>query len=318
MTDQQLSKLYQIFFPYASMKRQAALNVNQRFVHYTTAETAMSIIQNNEIWMRNATCMNDYLEVEYGLKCLYCAYHSDAGKDFKQTLNGLFSGICEEIEAVFDGGTGHFRFDTFLTCISEHQSIEDSIGRLSMWRAYGKETGVALVLNNKPFLMPSDALKAYTNPVAYLTVDQAPAALELITRNILDGYDFLKMQEREVIKNYVFDVFRFAALSIKHPGFAEEKEWRIAFSPTLVASKHLVKDIRIVNGTPQQIYRIPLKNIPEENFLGAEIPELLDHIIIGPTAYPLALYKAFVDILAGAGVADPERKVVISDIPLRR
>ena len=46
-------------------------------------------------------------------------------------------------------------FDTYLTSISEHRNKEDTFGRLSMWRAYGETTGVALVMNNSPFLTPS-------------------------------------------------------------------------------------------------------------------------------------------------------------------
>ena len=34
-----------------------------RFVHYTSAEAALRIIQNKRIWMRNVTAMSDYSEV---------------------------------------------------------------------------------------------------------------------------------------------------------------------------------------------------------------------------------------------------------------
>jgi hypothetical protein len=29
--------------------------------------------------MRKSMCMNDFMEVQYGLQCLYRAYHSEAG-----------------------------------------------------------------------------------------------------------------------------------------------------------------------------------------------------------------------------------------------
>lgn len=38
--------------------------------HYTTAETALQIIQNRTFWLRNATLMNDYSEIEHGDACL--------------------------------------------------------------------------------------------------------------------------------------------------------------------------------------------------------------------------------------------------------
>lgn len=45
--------------------------------------------------------------------------------------------------------------------------------------------------------------------------------------------------------------------------------------------------------------------------------QLIDRIIIGPTQYPVAIYKAFVGLLAEAGVKAPEGKVFISHVPLR-
>jgi hypothetical protein len=112
-------------------------------------------------------------------------------------------------------------------------------------------------------------------------------------------------------------MLRFAALCTKHPGFAEEKEWRVVYCPALEQSPYLMKDIAIVRGVPQPIYKIPFKDIPEAGFAGA-IPAMLSRIIIGPTQYPLALAEAFVELLAEAGVTEPDTKVRVSDIPLRR
>lgn len=50
-----------------------------RFVHYTTAEVAVSIIKNRGIWMRNAFVMNDYSEVRYGMDCFPSARHGAFG-----------------------------------------------------------------------------------------------------------------------------------------------------------------------------------------------------------------------------------------------
>jgi len=68
---------------------------------------------------------------------------------------------------------------------------------------------------------------------------------------------------------------------------------------------------------PQPIYKIPLRNIPEEGFVGAEIPELIDRIIIGPTQYPSAAREAFEYLLEQAGVHDSADRVIVSDLPLR-
>lgn len=127
-------KLFQIFFPYVNQNQQKALKENQRFVHYTSAETAMSIIRSKEIWMRNATCMNDFMEIQYGLNCLFDVYKSAIGQRYAQMLNNMFPGIGCDIATMFNSWSGSLRNDTYLTCVSEHKASEDVFGRLSMWR----------------------------------------------------------------------------------------------------------------------------------------------------------------------------------------
>jgi hypothetical protein len=46
------SKLEQIFFPYAFERRRLAAEKKTRFVHYSSAEAAVKLIANREIWMR--------------------------------------------------------------------------------------------------------------------------------------------------------------------------------------------------------------------------------------------------------------------------
>lgn len=298
-------------------KSVAAQKQGTRFVHYTHAEAAMNILRSEEVWMRKSSCMNDFTEVQHGLDCLVNAYRGDIGDRFKATLEGLFPGISSEIEELFNGWIPHLQSKTYFTCVSEHIDSEDNFGRLSMWRAYGGTTGVALVLNNAPFLNESNALKAYTSPVACLS----DVAFEQEFAKIADGVEanseFLRGHDRELVATYVFNSFRFAALCAKHPVFQEEKEWRVIYCPPLDKSDRLVRDIKIIGGVPQPIYKIPLKNIPEEGLVGLEVHELIDRIIIGPTDYPFAIFEAFVDLLAEAGVDKAANRVIISGVPLR-
>lgn len=104
----------------------------------------------------------------------------------------------------------------------------------------------------------------------------------------------------------------------KHPGFHEEREWRVIYSPRFERSERLVADIQIIHGAPQRIFKIPLKDFPEEGFVGAEIPSFVERVIIGPTQYPVAIRDAIVGLLDEAGVENAEGKVWTSDIPLRQ
>jgi hypothetical protein len=310
-------RLDQIFLAYAMERQRRLKESNTRLVHYTKAEVAAKIIQNGEVWMRRATTMNDFMEVDYGIKCLVQAYRGPSGNTFKAEMDKLFPAFRPRLEKWFDGWITGFKHDTFLMCFSEHRDDEDRLGRLSMWRAYGGSTGVALVLKNTAFVSVSDALRVYTSPVAYMTPERFAQEFAAMGERVRQNADFLKDQGEKVFDANVCNMFRFAALSTKHPGFHEELEWRIIHSPSFEPSERVKKSIEMIGGVPQHVIRVPLKNYPEDGFVGAEVPEVLDRIIIGPTQYPVAIADAFLDLLTKANVSDVRNKICVSDIPLR-
>ena len=309
-------RLFGIFFPYAFQKYTAI--GDGRLVHYTSAEAAVSMVRSKEVWMRNSTAVNDFMEIEHGLECLTKAYNGDRGSKFKQVLNSMFPGFIEDLEKKFNGWIPHFRTDTYITCVSEHLPSEDRTGRLSMWRAYGGTTGVAVVLKNGPFLTQSNALNAYSSPVAYRNEDEFAENFSSITTAIETNSEFLATLGQEKVMSNVFSMLRFAVLCTKHPGFHEEREWRVIYSPKFEPSKRLILDTQIIRGVPQKIFKIPLKNVPEEGFTGAEIPEFVERVIIGPTQYPIAIRDAIIGLLEEAGMENASSKVWASDIPLRQ
>lgn len=312
------AELAKIVMPFASKRMEEVRQTGRRFVHYSSAEAAVGMLTNAEVWMRKASCMNDFMEIEHGLQCLFYAYNAEAGEPIRKCLEAVFPGICEELHEPFNNWIPSFKGDTYLTCLSEHDDDEDEIGRLSMWRAYGGSTGTALVLNNAPFLSPSNVLKAYSSPVAYLSPDEFRDELFIVASQIADNASYFQLLGREQFRDLLFHIFRFSVLCTKHPGFREEREWRIVHSPSIERSEKLKPDVKVIRGIPQSIMKIPLEDFPDEGFTGAAIPSLVNRIIIGPSMYPSAMREAFVILLQNAGVEDAEDKVWISRIPLRQ
>lgn len=304
--------LEKIFFPHYSDK--LVETKNKKFVYYTNAETASNIIKRKEIWMRNVRCMNDYSEVKYGLKKIEDIYsNSEEGSRFKSTLNGIFYNITGDIERAFDQCVNELKTNTYITCISEHLPDEDLIGRLSMWRAYGKNAGIAIVINSEIILPEHGLLPVVPSPVGYFGVDEFKCQFTTITDNIVANINKIKPKMREEIIQNVLNMFVFGSLCAKHPGFTEEREWRLVYCPKLfMRSGNLEKEILSVNGIPQFIYKIPLK----EKY-NSGLDALLEKVIIGPARYSSELHKAFVGLLKDAGVSNSEEKVVNSNIPLR-
>src|SRR5262249_18274679 len=130
------------------------------------------------------------------------------------------------------------------TCLSEHRSpTEDLRGRLSMWRAYGGATGVAIVVSPTPFLVESHALRAYTSPVGYFTPNEFHQRFADVVSRIAAEQSFLGGLSRDAVLNSLFSMFLSAATCTKHPGFNEELEWRVTHNPNLHPSPHLTRSI---------------------------------------------------------------------------
>ncbi len=310
--------LLKIFFSKIFLHQNRIKEENKRFVHYTTAESAYKIIESKKVFLRNTKTMNDFSEVQHGIDCLIETYNnSDVGHEFRELLEKIHPGITKKLEGHFNGWQPSFKNQSFIFSISEHEDNEDSLGRLSMWRAYGKGTGVALVLNSFPFLQENDHLSAYTVKVEYISSDDYSKSLRQITDGLIDNFDLIKSLSEDHLIRIIFDVFKFTALSAKHKGFSEEQEWRVIYNPELEPSNYIDHEVHILNGLPQEVHCIKLQNIPEINLMGTEVSEILDRIIIGPSDYADTIYKAFEYLLKGNGISNPREKIFISSIPLR-
>src|SRR5580692_8826785 len=124
-------QLEQIFMPQAKRQRDAAYRRQStpgdatlpdlRFVHYTSAEAALKIIRSKRLWMRNATCMSDYREVQHGFDILN-KFFSDAAKmdSFVKAVDQCVPGAAKEAIDLFNVWWRDIRFNTFITSISEH------------------------------------------------------------------------------------------------------------------------------------------------------------------------------------------------------
>lgn len=310
-------RLFTIFHPYATRKTVDAASKGQRFVYYTSAETAMHILRNGEIWMRKSHLMNDFREIEHGVDCLNHAYQAHKGRMIS-VFDSLFPGFVERLEAKFNAWLPQFRADTYITCLSEHDPAEDQYGRLSMWRAYGGGAGVAIVVHGGPLIRPSDALLAYASPVAYSHGSEVEAAFGEILSHVEANKDFVAGLGEQQVEGSMFAVLRYATLCTKHPGFHEEREWRVIYSPTFQRSERIKSSIETIGGTPQSICHLPLRDVPEEGLFGLNPADFIERVIIGPCKFPAGVYDALLFLLSDLGIPNAHEKIVVSDVPLRQ
>lgn len=312
-----LLKMHSIFMPEQFKRRLEFDKENGRFVHYTSAANALNILKTRQIWMRNAICMNDYMEIEHGLKHLL-GYFGTNRQNFFETFDECCTGAAKEAVSMFDEHFKNFKSETYISCFSEHQSTEDQLGRLSMWRAYGAHSvGVAIVIKRQPFYIQEN-VGVISSPVIYRDqahlMDEMAQILTLVKSNI----DLIASIPRDDLKNTIFSMLLSFVVGSKHPGFAEEREWRVIHLPSVFPDCGILsKDVEVISGVPQIVQKLHLKDNTKIGFSGVEPNDLIDRIIIGPSTYPYTVFRAFCDEMEKCGISEPEQRIQISSIPLR-
>lgn len=317
-------RLARIFTPHATAKQNElypkGAGSYARFVHYTSAENAVSIIKSRCIWMRNTSCMADYREVNHGIDMLVDAFQiSDTAKRFFEATDNCQHGVAHEAASFFNHHRIGISTNTYITSLSEHLDHEDRHGRLSMWRAFAPNTARVALVIRIPFLSGvAERLRILFSPVGYLNPKQIIQELQAVTQNVESECAYLKTVDRNLLRGSLIAMLLAAATSLKHEGFSEEREWRAIYCPNVLPTSDLMKStIEVIHGVPQRVYKLPLGFIPDESLADLEIARIFDRLIIGPTQYQNAIRDTFLDALREAGVKDPEHHVVASGIPLR-
>ncbi len=304
-----------LVFGYA-IKRTKELK-GRKLAHYTTADNAMKIIGGRQVWLRNATVMNDFSEIAHGKECLFASTRGPIGARFWDLLENAHPGAAMGINAALAGADETIKTGTYMTSLSEH-AADDSLGRLSMWRAYGGQVcGVALVLNSE-FTDDDDThVPVYSSPVLYADKQGFAVEFEALVDRLENNKETLAAAPKFTVMTTVARALMFSMMSCKHKGFKEEEEWRLIHLPRMGEEHAFVPgEVESIRGVPQIVYKLPLYQAPEIGDVSLE--RLLHKVIIGPTLYPAEVRNAFIDILMRAKITDAMNKVVVSDIPLRQ
>jgi len=322
LTDEEIAvgeELERIFMPRAHKKRERVRQEGNRFVHYTSADNAVKILTSRRFWMRNARCMNDYTEANFGHQQLVRLFENQELKTaFIGALAPYGDDMGNRVLKHFDEWWNNIQFNTYITSVSEHDQSENTYGRLSMWRAYGGNSAKAALVLRMP-LAPGQVagLRLLFSPVEYFAFDELEREFRNALQSIRANAAALANIKPDLVFNMAFFMLVLAALCLKHKGFSEEKEWRAIYLSHALPSNNVERSVEVVGSVPQTVYKIPLENDAEKQIQGVSIQDVLDRVIIGPSVYPMPIFEAFSSILRDAGIEEPESKLAVSDIPLR-
>lgn len=320
--DDQTRKLLEIFLSYDRKRHKALAKSGFLLAHYTTAETAMKILRNRCLWLRNSAVMNDFSEVEYGRAVTKPVLDGGLGLRFKNLLNGLHEGLGDRVLECHANHHLHARETVYMASLSEHDP-RDMFGRLSMWRAYGGPVaGVALLFHGwAADLEIEPSLAIGVSPVLYGTQQKFEIEFLEMLGHVEGNADFLKSLPASWIEAAAVQMLQLATLSIKHPGFEEELEWRIIHRPHEWSSAAVMPFTMALGGLPQTIYQMPFHNPeghPLHNIPQLDLNDILACVMMGPCAYPETVFRALVDEMIASGIKDAHNRIVVSNIPLRQ
>ena len=313
-----IDDMYKRCFRLSLGRLQELKDSGRKLAHYTTAENGLKIIQSKTIWLRNAALMNDFSEIEHGRACLtWTLQNTDLFQRLTALVEPHHPGLCQEVLQWLNNVDLNARLFTYMTALSEH-AADDETGRLSMWRAYGgSAAGVAFVMNTDFLDVDDSQLQAVTSPVLYGGPQKLAQEMAGMVDALTEAPDLVKAVPAPNAKSILFNAFRYAILSTKHPSFEEEQEWRILYAPRDEASAFIEEEPVSIRGIAQLAYKLPLENKPGLNMPHVEIDRLLHRLIIGPTQFPYAVAEAYDEALKRAGVKDGGQRIKISHIPLR-
>ncbi len=204
--------------------------------HYTTAAGLLGILDSSGFWATDLRFLNDAQEAVYARDLFVGAARSvdnpalqaghplhDTAKEFGEAFAGYKKLVARDINSP--------NFAVYVTCFCESGDL------LSQWRAYGSDHGYAIEVK-------TDALKTAVQQIAGsatpLPHGDEPAEMSLMqVRYGPDAAaDIVSTAMREMSEDtnlghvgvhaHMMALHLTAMLAgVKHPGFQEEREWRV-------------------------------------------------------------------------------------------
>lgn len=287
--------------------------------HYTSIEVAEKILRDENIWLSNPTYMNDHFEMVYGINLATDLFSNNKNIEIFEK-----SDLAERVLQIYLHYVRQFEhdhmLDVYVACFCQHD-IDDADGLLSMWRSYGAQGNGAALVFNTGFASDSDVPLISISRVNYLS--NAEREEQLI--KLIDSWYF-RIKECDITRdnvhiplNALFYKFVYLALTTKHKGFREEREWRLIYLPQLDETKILKPffDYAITARGVEPKLKLPIRPLPYAQETWALV-DVLESIIIGPTVSSLLSERSFCRMLERIEKNNFVKKVKSSQIPLRQ
>jgi hypothetical protein len=278
-----------------------------RLYHYTSLDGLLGILGKRAIWATNAICLNDMSELSY-INMVISDVATELSKQFKGRAATAF------LEVIVGGLELTRDREVYVSCFCECGD------QLSQWRGYSPARGgYAIGFQTGPMHTGTGYRLRRVEYDEHKQAASVRCVLEFIAAWLEGfGHDCSEGRLNYLVIGALLDaayVLHEAAFCFKHPGFAEEKEWRLV---------HLVERREHLCNTPLLFRRdahgvVPYVELqPNGQQPGTAVDSLLpiEELVVGPNPQPSLAQEVARCLLAGHGF--PLEVIVRgSTIPLR-
>ena len=194
-----------------------------QLTHYTDLHGLKGIVQNKELWLSNASFLNDPEEINHGIamarKVLKTISKDISDSDVvAKARKKLVDQIAKEIETFNPP-------EAYIVCFCEQKDL------LSQWRGYSSHQGISISFDTKKLMQAFQGSNIDLQKVHYgvnATRDHLMNHIQENLPDIADDIEYMIGSLTSVeIKKAFFDLMSKLAPRFKHFGFREEKEWRL-------------------------------------------------------------------------------------------
>src|SRR4051812_46421755 len=198
--------------------------------HYTGAPAIRGILQSDRMWASGAQYMNDWMEVVYGYDIIMNGLRELVEKNRK--LPERSRAVFGEVLQLMESPESPF-IDAYFAAFCEKGNL------LSQWRAYAGTQGFAMEFD--PLVIKGELTLTTKAPARYLRLakveydpKQQKKNFEELTEELSETMEGQSGEKAvPALVEFTRMVLSSWAATVKHPGFAEEQEWRVIFQPLI-------------------------------------------------------------------------------------
>lgn len=175
-----------VFYYYNQNLQELKNSQNVEFAYYSSLEVIHYILTDGKIWLRNASCMNDWMEIRRGQELFVRYFQMQENRcRFKEIFDQIdcnFDWVGKILQLIKDFPISA-SYDCYLAFLTVHDKDDDDLGKLSMWRGYGRGIGGALVFN-KQKILSRDISGIFFSKVVYFTYKEFDEKFNQLLENI--------------------------------------------------------------------------------------------------------------------------------------